>query len=254
MEVMFYVYCYFNPLKPSTLHECGFEPFYVGKGKDDRKIHHLFESKLARDSNKLKKNTISKIRAHGMDPYILTLSEFQDEESAFAEEKRLIKLWGRRDLDLGPLTNMTDGGEGPSNKIVTAETRRKISKAASNVSPSKETRRKISEAGKGKKQSAEHIKKRAEARDGYKHSEETKKKLSEAQQRIRETAEWKAKASAAQKGRKLSPQHIAKMIMNNPRSKPIHLMGVNYPSFNAAVKATGLTPGKVKKHPTFKPI
>jgi hypothetical protein len=42
-------------------------------------------------------------------------SSFDLEIDALARERTLIKLFGRHDLGLGPLTNQTDGGEGASN-------------------------------------------------------------------------------------------------------------------------------------------
>ena len=39
-------------------------------------------------------------------------TECATEAEAFDEEKRLIALYGRKDLGMGPLCNLTDGGEG----------------------------------------------------------------------------------------------------------------------------------------------
>ena len=50
-------------------------------------------------------------------------------ETVLLKETEFIKLYGRRDLKTGTLCNMTDGGEGGINKIVSQETRDKISKA-----------------------------------------------------------------------------------------------------------------------------
>ena len=47
-----------------------------------------------------------------MDPIIIIVYKSNDENEAFNEEIRLIALYGRHDLGLGPLTNLTDGGEG----------------------------------------------------------------------------------------------------------------------------------------------
>jgi hypothetical protein len=48
-------------------------------------------------------------------------------EKACEEEIRLIKLHGRRDLGMGTLVNMTDGGEGTLGRIKSAEEIEKIS-------------------------------------------------------------------------------------------------------------------------------
>ncbi len=55
---------------------------------------------------------------------------FESDDYSFIKEKEieLIKLYGRKDLGLGTLVNMTDGGEGVSNRVVSKETKDKISK------------------------------------------------------------------------------------------------------------------------------
>lgn len=250
---MFYVYCYFNPLKPSSLHDCGFEPFYIGKGKDDRKFFHLFASQLNRDTNKLKANIIRKILNQSLQPLIIVLHECESEQEAFAEEMRLIKLWGRRDKNTGPLANMTDGGEGTANKIYSDEYRTKLSLAAKRPC-SEETKSKISSALKGTTQSQEWITKRMVSKKGYVTSDATRKKISDSHKALRQTAEWKHKASISQKGKKHSIEHIQKCIKGNPKSQPVVLDGIEYPSIGQAIKATGMTPGKIRKHPTFQKL
>jgi len=99
----FYVYIYRNPLK-------GNEPFYVGKGKNDRMLHHL---KSKKKDNLHKYYTIQKIRKETRnDPLIEIYVDNLLEEDALSVEKNLIKFYGRRDNKTGVLTNMTDGGEG----------------------------------------------------------------------------------------------------------------------------------------------
>lgn len=252
---MYYVYCYFNPVKTSALHECGFEPFYVGKGKNDRLIYHLFESHLKADPNKLKVNTIRKIRSVGQEPLVLILSEFENEKDAFAYESSLIHRWGRRDLNQGPLSNMTDGGEGTSNKIYTSEYRKKLSEATKKAMAEGKLDSNISAFSKsrlGVKASPDTIAKRVASRKGYTHSDETRAKLSVAQRAVRLTPEWKEKASLAQKGKKHSPEHIAKMSANNPRSTPIEVFGAAYPSMNSAAKKLKMTPRKIQREMSFK--
>ena len=120
---MFYVYIYLNPLKSgSYIYEkflFEYEPFYVGKGKNNRMFYHLYKQK---STNKLKSNIIEKIRKNNKLPIILKLKEFENENDAFEFEQKLIKLIGRRDLKNGPLSNMTNGGEG-KNGIIFSEKR-----------------------------------------------------------------------------------------------------------------------------------
>ena len=249
---MYYVYVYFNPLKSSDMHTCGFEPFYVGKGKKDRMRHHLFESNLKGDTNKHKANTIRKILSVNLIPHIEIIQDNLSEAEAFNLERSLILQFGRADKHLGPLTNLTDGGEGASGKIFSPEYRKKLSNAAKLVKRSDASKAKLSKALSGRKQSDEHIAKRAAARTGSKLSDESKHKISEAQQKIRQTDEWKAKASESQRGKKHSKDHIDKSIISNPNTRSVEIFGIQYISRNQALKATGLTPNKLEKEPSFK--
>ena len=78
------------------------EPFYVGKGTGNRA-----NSKMNR--SKWWKNTVTK---HNYD--VIMLEEGLIEEEALIREIYWIKRIGRKDIGLGPLVNMTDGGEGIS--------------------------------------------------------------------------------------------------------------------------------------------
>jgi hypothetical protein len=254
---MYYTYCYFNPLKNSKLHECGFEPFYIGKGKNNRLHDHLSKSSIDRDRNKHKVNTLKQIIAANLNPLVIIIANFENEIDAFNEEIRLIKLWGRRDLNLGPLTNMTDGGEGSSNKIFSTEYRKKLSAGtkrayAAGLLDSNIKAFKYSKLGK--KDSEETIRKRIESRinSGYIVSVETKLKMSIAQNKVRKTESWKIKASLSQLGKKHTQDHTNKSIIGNPKSRPIELFGEKYLSIGQAIKMTGLTPGQIRKHPTLK--
>jgi len=105
----FYVYIYYHP---TTM-----VPFYVGKGYSDRSLVHLKEAKnwngkMRKGKNAHKLNTIKSIIDQGLEPLIVRTFHTNDETQAFAEEVRLIKLFGRADLFQGSLTNLTDGGEG----------------------------------------------------------------------------------------------------------------------------------------------
>jgi len=89
-------------------------PFYVGKGRYDRIFHHQMSSELA--AGRHKDNIIKKLLRE--DEVILYSYHFlKTEQQAFEAEKDLIKSIGRNDLGLGPLTNLTDGGEGSSGHL-----------------------------------------------------------------------------------------------------------------------------------------
>lgn len=99
----FYTYCYLNPTTN--------KPFYIGKGCGSRMGFHLLEAKNTDTSNH-KLNTIRKILAEGKEPIIDIVLSDASESDAFELEEFLIAEIGRSDLGLGPLTNLTDGGEG----------------------------------------------------------------------------------------------------------------------------------------------
>jgi hypothetical protein len=175
-------------------------------------------------------------------------------EEAKKIEILLIKKYGRKDLGLGNLVNMTDGGEGVLGVIMSEENKKKMSKLMkgntynlgkpkseehkqkmSEASKgntynlgktlSEETRQKISEANKGntyslgKSRSEETRQKISEAKQNM--SEETKQKMSEAKKGIKLSEEHKQKMSEAKKGRKLSEEHIHKMSLAQRNKKNV---------------------------------
>lgn len=186
----FYAYIYYDPAK-------GYEPFYVGKGKDNRAWDHLRLDKKSYFVNKLKS-----MIERGIQP-IIGIYGGLDEEFAFFLEQELISKFGRRDLGTGTLCNQTDGGDGFSGGRHTEESKRKIAEANKNKDYGPEFGAKVSAGLIGRKLSPEHVekiaakkrgqpswnkgkqmddefkKKISEAGKGRVMSEETKKKLSE---------------------------------------------------------------------------
>jgi hypothetical protein len=118
-------------------------PFYVGVGKINRcaacprEYQHILDAKRLVEGKRLYKPNLHKLRTiikiwnMNQNPLITRVANFDTEIQAFEEEIRLIKHYGRADLGLGPLTNLTDGREG-------------------GVNPSPITRKKISDKLKGR--------------------------------------------------------------------------------------------------------
>jgi len=132
-------------------------PYYIGKGKESRIYRKTRRIKPPKDKSR-----------------IIFLKQNLTEEEAFKHEIYMIDVFGRKDLGTGILHNRTDGGEGVSGRIM-----------------SQETRRKISEAQKGEKN---HF-------YGKTASEETRKKISEYHKNKYVSEETKRKIGAASKGR-----------------------------------------------------
>jgi hypothetical protein len=188
----FYVYAYLDPRKPgsydySELH-FDFEPFYIGKGREDRDKAHLRE--LAQPSakyNKIKRTKIIHIIGEAMLPIIVHIQENLTEQEAWDMEEAIIQKIGRICENTGPLANFHKGGNGG---VQPPEIRKKAVATriarGHNIGPNKgkamspEQKEKIRQAHLGKSLSEEHKKHILEARAGYTHSEETKQKMREA--------------------------------------------------------------------------
>ena len=117
---VFYVYIYFDPRQQSNYNILGetfnYKPVYVGKGKGNRVLMHI-KSKSKTKLINLNKHLVKQ----GLVPCYKILRYFNNEEEAHSLEMELIKELGREDLGLGPLFNLTNGGEGVSGVIVTQE-------------------------------------------------------------------------------------------------------------------------------------
>ena len=100
-ENVYYVYVYFRR---------NGEPFYVGKGKGSRYKDHLRAVKKQQHWNVYFARVLAK---EGVDAPVVIIRDGLSEQEAFAVEGALIRAIGRA-ANGGPLTNMTDGGEGIS--------------------------------------------------------------------------------------------------------------------------------------------
>ena len=157
-------------------------PFYIGKGKINR-------AHTKKGRSKYWQNTANK---YGFEVKIIENNLSEDE--ALKKEIYWIKEIGRADLNLGPLVNLTDGGEG-FRGIHTEETKKKISlnnaKGFKGKTHSEESKKKMSYSKKGsksfwlgKERSKEMKSIISKTHKGNKymlgktHSEESKKKMS----------------------------------------------------------------------------
>ena len=102
----------YKHLKP-----CG-EVFYIGIGQEEKR------AKSKSDRNNYWHNVVNK---YGYEVQILK-SDLTWED-ACEMEKVLISWFGRRDLGLGTLVNLTDGGEGNVGWVASDETRARMSKS-----------------------------------------------------------------------------------------------------------------------------
>lgn len=164
LEDSFYVYVLCDPTIPGKyIHgefTFDYEPFYIGKGRGIRMYTHSCNSHL-KNTKTIKRAKLVKIKKAGLKPIKIKLFKNLTEEDAFQKETELIFLIGRRDLGLGTLCNLTNGGEGNSGRVM-----------------SEEEKKQRSEAVKGKPQSKEHGRKVSAALKGIVRKEEYKKKVS----------------------------------------------------------------------------
>jgi hypothetical protein len=175
------------------------EVFYIGIGSNKKRAYSTYKR------SKLWHNIVNKV---GYTVNITHNDILWDE--ACAIEKYLISFYGRRDLGLGTLINMTDGGDGRFGSIVSQETRDKMSRSRKGQNTwtkqyikdgivnvkrvlTPEYKKKISDSLKGRpgtwigrKHSAETIQKMITIRSspdnpriGLKRNEETKNRMAE---------------------------------------------------------------------------
>lgn len=90
------------------------EPFYVGIGTKKKSKYHI--ETYIRAHTKYKRGIIWQRVTEKTKYEIEIVLESDDRAYVLQKEKEFIKLYGRMDIKTGTLANLTDGGEGGSNK------------------------------------------------------------------------------------------------------------------------------------------
>jgi hypothetical protein len=162
------------------------EVFYIGIGTNEKRAYYFYHRSPY--WNNIYKKTDIEVKVLCNDIKL---------ELAYDIEKYLISYYGRKDIGLGSLVNLTNGGETVSGYIATTEVRKKMSISAKNREP------RIGEKN--------HM-------YGKTHTDEYKLKMSEILKKVKNTDENKKKVSQQFKGSKQSAEHIAKRQASMPKS------------------------------------
>jgi len=208
------------------------EVFYIGIGSDSDYYRANKFSERNEIWNRIKEKT---------EVIVEIVSDNIDWGFACELEKELIKKYGRINNKTGILSNMTDGGEGTLNKIISEETRHLLGKGNRGKQRTEESKKRQSESMKGTKKPEGHGDKIRQFRIGKKMSEESKLKISENSKGrsswnkgLKFSEDSKLKMSLSKKGKKLLGENPkSKMVMNT-------FTGIYYDSLKEAAYSIGM--------------
>ncbi len=216
-ENIFYTYIYLDPRKLG-LYQYGnytfeYEPFYVGKGKGNRLNEHLYivKKENCKSENNYRDYKIRNILDENFKPIILKVEENLFEQEALNLEIWLIWAIGRANLHTGILTNLTDGGDGVSGRIISERERQRMIDWGKNNSLGEKN-----------------------GMFGKTHSSETKMKISEKLRVV-----MKGKLTGEKNGMfgKTLSAEARKKIGDSFRGKTSHMKGKSYDEIHGKEKA-----------------
>ena len=278
---IYYTYVYLDTRKPGFYSYCGlnnerftfeYEPFWVGKGKNDRMVYHIGEAnRNFKNGNQLFLNKIRKIISKTLEvPIVEKYIDNLTELDAFDLETLMIMTIGRSDKEEGPLCNLTDGGEGSSGCSVSDETRKKLSNLRKGEKNSffgkthtDEVKNFLKQINKGKILTKEHKSNISKSLIGEQHpffgKNHTKESISKISTSMSGENHWlfgkshpqstKDKISVSMSGEKnpmfghkFTKEHRNKLSgKNNPKSKSVLIDGILYESQCIAAKSIGVS-------------
>lgn len=147
---------------------------YVGKGKDLKRV--MSHTRISKRPTRISKLLVKRLsEGYALTPIII---HAKDDADAIEMEMLLIEMIGREDLNLGPLFNLTAGGDGHLGFRKSEKTKMKHSISAKNMS--EESKNNIKRGNQNR--SAEIYQKGIETkrqRGNLKLSDECKKKISD---------------------------------------------------------------------------
>lgn len=153
-----------------------------------------------------KANWINQLAAKGLAP-LMDVVETGSGDWAFAE-KKWIAFYRGSGIDL---VNLTDGGEGVTGLVFSAESKEKMAAAKRGKNISSDHIKKVADALRGRKRTAESMAGARKALIGRVVSQETREKIRASLVGSKHTDEARAKISAAGTGRKHSEESKEKM-------------------------------------------
>lgn len=206
---MYYVYGLYDPIKN--------ELFYIGKGKTANNRHKDHLTERRGKENKLRWQRICHLRKAGVEPVVqILLENIELEDTAYLEESKLIKHYGKIIDNTGILTNILDDARPPSwkGRVKTAEHRKNLSLAHLGKVLSPETRRKIVET-KIKNGTLKS------GMEGKTHTNETKQKISNSKKNVPMSIDSSEKKSLKLKGKPWSDaRRLAALTQRKTGPKP----------------------------------
>ncbi len=176
---------------------------YIGSSKniEQRKGSHLCKLRQNKHENNYLQKSFNK---HGKENFQFDIVHQCKEEMLTIKEKEYMETYNVLNRKFG--YNIAPE---PKNKIVSLETRKKLSILAKNRT--KEHQKKLSESKKGWNPSKEVRKKMSLSHMGYVMPEEQKKKISKATKGRKISKETRKKLSASLKGRKITEEQKEKI-------------------------------------------